>query len=247
MLNFCNSKIYFNFEITNNKPFEATGCPYTDPEYIRVFVPNLSIVSIWNESLLEEHKNIGLTPSEFYSFILLWYNSCKFEKIFNWTEKQWFSDYIQCYKNLIPATKGNWNYEDHFFPNRKVLGIENIKYNNSGSPITILNNTLPEFSWMVEDYLVCQIKGTESLFLEELNKKILINVEKLRYHIQTNNSFFKEIIKIPLNLDIKNIKDIDFTNEYSFYYLYPTFPEDRIRTNYIHLKKIILEYQNVKK
>lgn len=233
MLNFCNKKIYLDFEIFDS--YDIKSLMLCDNPYIATLHPNeLHLKSINVSELLTNNiKDIFMTASQLKSFIKEWFNHSNNCICFNTNE--WFNDYIQCIKQMSNLM-GHYEYTDRnsIFRDRQKWLIENLEIKDEESPIIFDINVEPEYSWKIQDWLENKKINSMSLFSKDIEEIIEINKCKCFEYQNRANIFGQNYLNFKPYNNCETIDDLC--------YLYFPLSGESINSNFIYIKKCLEKY-----
>lgn len=231
MLSFCNKKIYLDFELYDSYDIEALMLcknPFmANPHPKELYKDSLTITDLESLSM----KDVFMTPSQLKAFIKEWIKNTHM----NINSEEWFNDYIDCIKQLSNIM-GDYDYTDRnsIFRERQKWFIENIEIEDVQSPIIFDKEVSPEYSWKVKDYLDNKKTNTFSMFSEEIEENIKINICKCVEYQNKANIFGNEyLIFKPFN-NCESINDLC--------YLYFPLSGESVNSNFIYIKKCLEKY-----
>lgn len=231
MLSFCNKKIYLDFELYDSYDIEALMLcknPFmAHPHPKELYKDSLTITDLESLSM----KDVFMTPSQLKAFIKEWIKNTHM----NINSEEWFNDYIDCIKQLSNIM-GDYDYTDRnsIFRERQKWFIENIEIEDVQSPIIFDKEVSPEYSWKVKDYLNNKKTNTFSMFSEEIEENIKINICKCAEYQNKANIFGNEyLIFKPFN-NCESINDLC--------YLYFPLSGESVNSNFIYIKKCLEKY-----
>lgn len=231
MLSFCNKKIYLDFELYDSYDIEALMLcknPFmANPHPKELYKGSLTITELESLSM----KDVFMTPSQLKAFIKEWIKNTHM----NINSEEWFNDYIDCIKQLSKIM-GDYDYTDRnsIFRERQKWFIENIEIENVQSPIIFDKEVSQEYSWKVRDYLDNKKSNTFSMFSEEIEENIKINICKCAEYQNKANIFGNEyLIFKPFN-NCESINDLC--------YLYFPLSGESVNSNFIYIKKCLEKY-----
>ena len=250
MLRYQTNKIYLNYEIGKNQSAIMDIFPYAKAGVnLEDFLPNCLIT---DSIYLEDYRgvNIYISPEAFITFIKDWRQAAPHFKLFSWEINDWIASYLQ---GLIIFAKVNneHTYDEIFMPEEIVLKyIEAILKDFPNYPknhvINFPQGPLDiEVSWKIEIALYNMLHKQDIFYEDELNAYIQDNIKRMKEQMAMLNYHTKApIVKInlPLNDKVK-LTNIDYYNPDSFLYFYNPFSEERIRTNYLHIRKCLQAYK----
>lgn len=251
MLSFYNHKIYFNFEANHDDDFYATCLPCCANKDIGKFFSNVTTFETLNASSLareEESRRILLAPQEFRGFIEDWCNNISVKKIYPWDGASFFMEYVNMLKQIAEIDAqhqfdGRWEGDDGLYDTEKINIINNLDVSKiKPSPIIITSPVEPELSIKVEDAIVAYLEGKASIYTEEINSLIDYNVRRIKLSKSLYQNFSKEdsILKPDIDLyDNMKINNIDFKNPNCIFYFYYYSFLPGVKTNLVHLQKVL--------
>ena len=254
MLFFEGNKIIFNTEVGIKANYKLTRFPYANPQYLKEFLPKCDLYEKVKASEIKNSGQIfGMSAGkEFLAFMISWLVNVMQNSDFYMSEedfKSWIESYFEC---LIDFDKefGEHTSDIPFFPDflltKMDLNIlQDLKLDRS--PIEIDYPVQPEISWSIVDCWKRIQSGQEEKFPFEnqVNQYILENIKRLKFWTNRVNYFGEQIVTphIRLKGDI-NLRNINYSNPYSFYYFYCPTCNEPIRTNYLYLQKLWKEIFN---
>ena len=250
MLKIGTTKVYLNYEISRNQSGILDVFPYAKS--------NIEIQDLLNNCYIQKTmslkemagKNIYLSPEAFVTFIKQWEEKSIYKKLFSWTCDNWIYTYFQGLLNFAKANKEHL-YDEIFMPEEIVIKyIENIQKNFENyteNEIFNIENEIfnPEISWMIESCLYSMLNKKDLEYEDLVNAYIQDNIKRMSEQLSMLNFHSKNPIAkidLPLNPNI-TITNIDYYNPNSFFYFYNPFSEERIRSNYLYIKKCLQYYK----
>ena len=210
------------------------------------FLPNCEFfVKVKLSSIKNSNQIFGLgSGKEFLTFITSWMINSFEQDIYLSEDEAWY--WIKTYYSSIISfhnTIHEHTRDTLFFPD---LMLE-IPARDSWSKINLNKSRIefdypakPEISWAIADCWKRMANKEKTLpFEEQVNTYIQSNIEKFINKMDKINFFGPKLFNLPIPLDSNvNIRNIDYSNPYSFYYFYSTVCEDAIRTNPLYLKSL---------
>lgn len=249
MLSFYKHKIYFTFEMNEVDTFYATSLPYCSKSAISDLFPNVELFEKFTRDELENSdvKCILLSPEEFRGFIDSWVEHSLTNKLYNWDSSSFFAEYVKTLKQIATIDgdfqfDGRWEGDEGLFTLEKIDEINNIDISSiTESPIEITYNCEPELSLKVEDALYAFKNNGSSLYTNEINELIQYNIRKIGltkslYSNFAGKNFFQP--NLTLN-DSISLETIDYSNPNCIFYFYYYSFLPGIKSNIIHLKKVL--------
>lgn len=231
MLIFCNRNVYMDVEM----PFSALNkLQFTENLYYK---DNLPIQQSTNTRVINMHPMIiTMSVKQLRGFIKEWYNNSKFNKLFDWNIDEWIEEYITSIVELSNIMGDTLDYLpfNNIFRERQHWLLNHLDNGEEQSPIIFNSECLPEYSWMVEDFLSCNLQNKTSIYEQYIKNMVNINKEKVNEYTNSINLIGDNVINIKEFQEFKSITD--------FNYLYFPLAGEKIRSNYKHIKKCLSYY-----
>ena len=256
MLYFYKHRIYFYLEMNTLDEFLTTeSFPYCKASDLKNLFPNITLFDTIDKATLTEQSGYKflLTPEEFRGFVEDWVAHCTVNKLYNWDGAVFFIEYINTLKQIAKIDAdyqfdGKWEGDVGLYNEEKINLLEKIDVSKKvASPIIINSQCEPELSMKIEDVLYALKHNTTSLYTNEINNLINYNIRRMgltkalyeNFSAGKDQSIF-DPNKLDLSQDI-TIKDIDYSNPNCIFYFYYYSFLPGIRTNLVHLKRVLGE------
>lgn len=205
---------------------------------------------------LEDYtKKVVLNIGMFNSLIHEWWNKTPVKRFDNSNPLNYIISYLKSINNIVESGRDTsyFSYFDELaaFYSSSWMNSLNIPF--SAHPLELENNLAPEFSWMVEDFLVCLTEHRRSKYTEQIMKIINKNVEEMNFYQKkfqsiSGESFIDYGVKLTTskNSDIlfgitDLVKELD--KEQAILYFQSPFVFHKFDTNYQHIKWCLKQYR----
>ena len=240
MLYYSNIQVIFNFELGKEQRYIGNTCAFCNIQDAQSFFPNLEIK---NGPILTSNTTLGeiytLSAEQMLNFIKDWESNSKFHKLINWCARDWFDSYLYTVKKAINVLDGDIGRDEPVFSalEKEIANHKEIDYNSNDRYLIPDSDSLPEFSWALEDCLWCRIYHKKSPYEDYvnhiLNKRIQVESEYCnRKHLFDSN--FSKVVPEKVN-----ICNIDLFTDKLWNIISSSYREEAIVTNVKHVKRII--------
>lgn len=255
MLSFCNTNLFYTFELSNDFADEVwtTEFPACVNEFDGESIYEGVKVNLFkykdlinNPSFILDKADVMLTIDEMMDFVFTWYDTCVKRKLISncITKSEWMLDYINCYKNTYEKS----NTYEGALGYYESLALYKINFWCTDLGVKIpdlitldnIEGIIPEISWMLEDYIV---NNKSSIWEDYLTEYIRNNIRRINYKkalLERINNFIKLDINLNPNL---TIADVDLMNPQALFYFDNPFYDD-FHTNYIYIDKLLSKLRN---
>ena len=211
MLSFFNKKIYFDFEMFNS---------YTNDSIKLSELQNMHNV-----------EHIHMNYNQFKGFIKEWLNNVPLTTEIDY--KKWCMSYYNCIKMMSDIVGDELDYTSYnsLFRKRQKWFIDNLDLNEQEEPSPIIFDkpVNPELSWIIDDVLNCRRDLRISLYQQEFQKNLQININKC--------SEYKNRAKI-FDINYINFKEYNNCNDINdLCYLYFPLSGEMVYSNFIFIEQ----------
>lgn len=246
MLRFCDTNVYYSFELSNDICNEIWTTEYpacVDQSNGEAIYEGVECHLITNDELygtdfFEDKQAVALDQRSMVDFVVSWFSACAQHKLISndIDIAEWCTSYSNCYEkyyediNTFDGALSYYEalamYENHEFRNAWVRDEKKLRFNFGA------NQVIPELSWMVYEYK----KYRKTIWENYLNEIIKSNILNVKYKINLLSSQGTLYINplVPLDDDL-TIDKIDLDDKDSLlYFCNPFKPE--FDTNYLFIK-----------
>ncbi len=242
MLRINNTNILLQAEIPAYGECVTSCIPYlANAEETENFFQNIEIKE--SVKLSEcEGKTVALSIEQFAGFVNSWHDKSSFLKLHQWTLNEWLDDYLHDNKQVAEYLGLSETCDSKaYFPDYAKLYLESIDLNavEKQTYLLIDEETSPEISWCIEDYLAHRIFGGESKYkelIEECIYESYISAQQVEIAKKINRgAVIENYICTDLDLDRIEINEdaID---------LFCPCEDEFFHTNISHIRKTIRRY-----
>lgn len=254
VLNFYNDRVLLDIEVDSES--EDIYTPYgVFSETQKAILGEVNFYDINEPTMDGITRNIAIPVGMFNSFVHEWWDKSLCNRFEDSTAGRYLISYLDSFRSIL--LKGvdtpYFSYTDEMALYQTNMMIESYNIPFTPQPISIPDTATPEFSWMVEDFLVNLLRHRRSRYTDQILPIVQKNVDELKFY----QAKFSTVSGAPItNIDLRltkalntdkiNIVDLkeDLLNPQAILYFQSPFIFHRFETNFKHIKWCLEQYRN---